>query len=122
MSLTPRTVLQLGNALLDRSTVPPPVAARGAALLGRQALEQAIEATWADRLDDDRRPSARCQLLCLSVVDPTVARRASHLWWALTRACHQHTYELTPTIDEIRELLVDTGHVIDTLQNARPPP
>lgn len=121
MSLPPLTVLRLGNALLHRSTVQPPVAARGAALLGRQALEEAVEGLWADRLDEDRRPTARSQLLCLAVVDPAAARRASHLWWALTRACHQHAYELTPTIDEIRELLHDARHVIETLQDTRTP-
>jgi hypothetical protein len=42
-------------------------------------------------------------LLCLGeyLGDPSVAADARFAWWALSRACHHHPYELAPTVAEI---------------------
>lgn len=82
---------------------------RAAALLGRQALEQALDEVWARREPAIARCSARAQLLCLPTYlgDVDLAERATWTWWALTRACHVHPYELPPTAGEVEEWLMD---------------
>ena len=76
---------------------------RAAALLGRQAIEAAMEDLWhlsAPGLEDT---SARCQLLCLSqfLGDPDLAGRIHAAWHGLSRSCHIQTYELAPTATEL---------------------
>jgi len=72
---------------------------RAAALLARQALEQAMAGLWAAQPQADglARGTMRSQLLCLNAyVDGDVATRAAYLAAALSRACHYHPYELAP--------------------------
>ena len=47
--------------------------------------------------------SARAQLLCLShyLGEEELAERVSYAWAGLSRACHQHPYELSPTRSEL---------------------
>ena len=77
---------------------------RAAALLARQAIEQAMAGLWAGRpgaagLSDG---TMRSQLLCLTAyVDEDVATRAAYLSAALSRVCHYHPYELAPTASEL---------------------
>jgi hypothetical protein len=91
---------------------------RAVALLGRQALEVAVDERCAE-LDPGLGActSARAQLLCLrEAVDADLARAAAHAWSALSRACHVHAYELPPTaeelaawLDTVERLLVPRG-------------
>jgi streptogramin lyase len=80
---------------------------RAAALLGRQALEAELDELWSRTQPRIQRASTKCQLLCLPVFlsDRRLAGRAAHAWVALTRACHQHPYELPPTADELERWL-----------------
>ena len=103
---TPAEVLAMARQLLDRST--PETAGlwpRAAALMGRQALEMAVDRYWAAR----RIPLDSCgtlpQLICLReyLGDAELAGRIHHAWNALTRACHQHPYELPPTAAELSD-------------------
>ena len=80
---------------------------RAAALLGRQAIEAAMEDLWrlsAPGLED---ASAKCQLLCLShfLGDPDLAGRVHATWHGLTRSCHIQIYELAPTAAELEDWL-----------------
>ena len=45
----------------------------------------------------------KAQLLCLPhyLGDEELAERASYAWAGLSRACHQHPYELPPTSAEL---------------------
>jgi hypothetical protein len=76
---------------------------RASALLARQALELKLSQLWralAPGLED---ASFRTQLLCLHefLGDNELAEHISVAWWALSRACHYHPYELSPTVAEL---------------------
>ena len=87
---------------------------RATALLARQALEAALDDFWKVRAPGMEHCSMRAQLLCLPyfLQDPKtsgpqdlgqehLAERASYAWAGLSRACHQHPYELPPTSVEL---------------------
>jgi len=92
---------------------------RAAALLARQALEQAMAGLWAGLPGADGlsgRPM-RSQLLCLTAyVDQDVATRAAYLAAALSRACHYHPYELAPTASELTRWLNETADLVKVLR------
>ncbi|CRK61215.1 hypothetical protein [Alloactinosynnema sp. L-07] len=101
-------VIALGHAraVLDGDhAVPARHVARLAAALARQALEEAVEAVGIGAM---REASMRVRLIGLRVDDRTavVAADAALAWRGLSRACHHHSYELAPTVDEV-------GHLID---------
>jgi hypothetical protein len=83
------------------------------ALLARQALESALDELWLRRAKGLELCSAKAQLLCMPAYlgDPEVAGRVSYSWAGLSRACHQHPYELPPTSIE----LLDWIGTVDTL-------
>lgn len=101
---TPVELLGMARQLLDRAS--PETAGlwpRAAALLGRQALEMAVDDFWAARrIPLDACPT-RQQLICLReyLDDDELAGRVHHAWNALSRGCHQHPYELAPTVGEL---------------------
>jgi hypothetical protein len=58
--------------------------------------------------------------MCLrELVDEEAAKQASHAWWALSRACHHHPYELSPTAGELAEWIAEVESVITTLRGRR---
>jgi hypothetical protein len=76
---------------------------RAAALLGRQALEQAIDEYWSSRkIPLDSCPT-RQQLICLRAYlsDEDLAGRVHQAWSSLSSACHHHPYDLAPTAVEL---------------------
>jgi hypothetical protein len=86
---------------------------RAAALLTRQALESAVDETWAQTEPAMADVSMRAQLLCLNeYLDETVAEDAAYAWAALSNACHQRSYELAPTGAELANLQAIVGQVI----------
>lgn len=76
---------------------------RATALLARQALESALDDFWKVRAPGMEQCSMRAQLLCLLhyLGDEELAERVSYAWAGLSRACHQHPYELPPTLAEL---------------------
>src|SRR6266511_2633735 len=91
--VTPTDLLNAARTMVTQSR--PGTAGlwpRAAALLGRQALEAALDELWSRTHPGLERASMRCQLLCLPIVltDRELAGRAAHAWVALTRACHHH--------------------------------
>ena len=76
---------------------------RATALLARQALESALDDFWKVRAPGMEHCSMKAQLLCLPhyLGDEQLAERASSAWAGLSRACHQHPYELPPTSAEL---------------------
>ncbi|MEO8682767.1 MAG: hypothetical protein ABI665_27205 [Vicinamibacterales bacterium] len=76
---------------------------RATALLARQALEATLDDLWRVRAAGMEQCSTRAQLLCLSYYlgDEVLAERVSYAWAGLSRACHQHPYELSPTSEEL---------------------
>jgi len=88
--------------------------ARSAALLARQALEQAIRY----RLIHDHKlcgePSFRALLLASRLfLGQDLARRAAWSWSALSRATHHHGYELAPTAGELDRWMQTVGEVVE---------
>jgi len=87
---------------------------RAAALLGRQAIESALEEVWRQRAPGVERASVRAQLLCLSRYsdDSAPAYAVAHAWSALTHACHRHPYELAPTAEELEGWLDQASDLV----------
>src|SRR5262249_52865661 len=102
-----RKLLDAARDLLQR---PDPATAgiwpRASALLVRQALESALDDYWRRHAPGVERCSMRAQLLCLPSYlqtdgASTLAERTAYAWIRLSRACHQHVYELPPTAAEL---------------------
>lgn len=80
-------------------------AVRGAAVIARQVLEQTVERRCRELAGDTDRASARSKLILVSeLADPVFSTAAQTAWYGLSRACHHHSYELTPGFAEIRAL------------------
>lgn len=83
---------------------------RAAALLTRQALEEAIAARLVDRIPEVDGLSMRVKLACLGeLADPADAHEAAWLWARLSTACHHHPYDLAPTGAELSEWIDRTA-------------
>ena len=88
---------------------------RATALLARQALEGALDDLWRLRAPGLEHCSARAQLLCLPSYLPgheELAERVSYAWSGLSRACHQHPYELPPTSSELLGWLTTVDQLV----------
>lgn len=119
MTATPRTtaapagaggaanLLDLADAILDGTiTVPGASAARAAAVIARQVLEDAVERRCRELAGTVARPTGRSQLILLRELgDADVAAMAQTAWDGLSRACHHHSYELQPSAGEVRGLV-----------------
>jgi hypothetical protein len=108
-------LLEEARGLLTRSS--PETAGlwpRAAALLGRQALEAALDDVWRAKKLTLATCSTRAQLLCLReyLGDAELAGRVAQAWGALSRACHHHPYELAPVTGELERWLATTAQVI----------
>ena len=111
-------LLEHGRALIAQ---PLPELAgvwqRTAAFLARQALEIAVQNSLSERAPGAEAASARAQFLCLpSYVSTPVAQEAAFLWGVLSRACHQHPYELSPTSEELVRWLAAVERVVRNLE------
>ncbi len=96
---------KLSGGALDAPALPGGLGTRSAALLARQALEMGIGAALTAAVGEDPGGSGRARLLVLCHLDPQRGQEASLLWAQLSRACHQHPYELHPTRREVRALV-----------------
>jgi hypothetical protein len=103
-TLTPKQLLQDAYGLIE----DPPAAfaarwPRAVALLARQALEASLEELWIKRGVKIAWATERVQLLCLPAAlgDRRLAADAAVAWAGLSRACHQHPYDLPPTTGEL---------------------
>ena len=97
---------------------------RATALLTRQALEAALDDLWRRRAPGLELCSARAQLLCLPSYlhgDEELAERVSYTWAGLSRACHQHPYELPPTSSELIGWIEVVEQLVAHLQAAVAP-
>lgn len=122
--MTPEELLAAARRLIERpEAATAGVWPRAAALLTRQALEQAMALLWAAEAQaaDLSGCSMRSQVLCLTAyLDPPTAARTAYLWAALSRACHYHPYELAPTAAELNTWLNEAAQLV-TLVQARHP-
>jgi hypothetical protein len=90
---------------------------RATALLGRQAIEAAMEALWKLSAPGLESASLKCQLLCLThfLGDRDLAGRVHVTWEGLSRSCHIRTYELAPTADELQGWLETTWELAEAV-------
>ena len=118
--MTPEELLTAARQLMQRpDAATAGVWPRAAALLARQALEQAMAALWAatPQANGLSRSSMRSQMLCLTpYLGQDAATRAAYLSAALSRACHYHSYELAPTAAELTRWLYEATQLITLLQ------
>lgn len=111
-----RTMLHTAESVLaGRIAVPPRWRVRAAAVLGRTALECAVQRTLRELIGKPiRTRRMRHQLICLRELSDGAdwARDADWAWTALSSACHEHAYELEPTAHELGHLLSLVEHVV----------
>ncbi len=90
---------------------------RAVALLGRQALEEGLDTFWEQNLPQMRYATRRSQTLCLEqfVSDSLVTDGVKVSWAALTRACHHHPFELSPTEAELKVWLGRVETLVEQL-------
>ena len=90
---------------------------RAAALLARQALEQALDERWRKKGPALDHVSTACQLICLQeyLGDEALAASVRQTWVELSEACHHHPYELAPTMAELRQWIAVTETFLGAL-------
>ncbi|MGW0705316.1 hypothetical protein ACWD4G_04975 [Streptomyces sp. NPDC002643] len=117
VSASPEELLAGADRLLGTATVSATgVWPRAAALLLRHALEEALRSYWRRTRPELARCPMHAQALCLETyLGPDTARRWSTLWAGLSRACHYHGYELSPTAGELRAWRDETERLLGEL-------
>lgn len=86
---------------------------RASAILGRQALEVALDQFWARAAPGVEGAPRRAQMICLSEYsDAELARRVRYAWHGLSNACHHHAYDLPPIEPELSGWLDDVEALI----------
>ncbi len=115
----PEELVAEARKVLDQRDGPSGLRARTAAFLARQALEELLIEIWRKRAPRMARVTMRAQLICLPeyLRDRELARRVFLCFWALSRACHHHFYELTPSVRELHNWI----DVVASLANKRGP-
>ena len=118
MTAAPRAtaLLATAEAVLDGEwRVSGGLRARAAALLARQALEQALGAFWERRAKDVQRCRVRTQIQCLAAwLDPEPVAAAATAWDRLSEACHHHPYDVAPSPAELRAWIASVRSFCDT--------
>jgi hypothetical protein len=92
--------------------------ARAAALLGRQALEAAMERLWSVTAPGLEHTSGRCQVLCVGTLvgDQELGGRVAVVWHLLSDACHHQVYELAPTAGELSRALETVWELAEAVE------
>lgn len=112
--------MTLSTALLHQAATvleeAAPHSNRVACWIARAALESAVE----DRLNRMHAPAPnatmRSKLTVLEVAageGSPIPAQAEYAWSGLTRACHHHAFELSPTLGEVRHLISVVEELID---------
>ena len=94
---------------------------RAAAMLGRQALELAMDRVWEVTAPGMERMSFRCQRLCLGAMlnDALLGRRVEWAWHVLSDACHHGVYDLPPSPRELASALETIWALADSAERLR---
>lgn len=97
------------------------LAPRAAAMLGRQALELAMDRVWALTAPGMERMTMRCQRLCLGAMlnDAALGRRVEWAWHVLSDACHHGVYDLPPSTRELVSALETIWALADSAERLR---
>lgn len=97
-----------------------PAWARAAALLARQALEDAVRRSWKGLAAGLVDCPMTTQLICLPyyLSDEEMARRTRQCWNELSTACHAHPYELEPALPELQGWIAEIETLLRYLAEA----
>lgn len=125
-----RQMLSVLQILVHESnSLEPRQVPRVASVVARSALEEQLRIDFdglcqkykaSDREYLPRKPSTRSMLTVISALSD--ADRAGHMktaWAGLSRGCHQHSYELSPVITEVRGWVGHVQAVARPLSGAR---
>ena len=93
---------------------------RAAALLARQALEDALDRLWRLSVPQMKQASRRTQMICLGLLlkDEALIADVRAVWSSLSRACHHHHYELAPTAAELKGWIQQTERLLTALDRS----
>lgn len=116
-------LLDHARRLIAGSGGPSGVWPRAAALLARQALEDALDRLWTVVHPAMKQSSRRTQMICLGMLlkDEALIADVRAVWSSLSRACHHHHYELAPTAPELEGWIQQTEHLLTALEPLPPP-
>ena len=85
-----------------------------AALLLRQALEEALDDFWLGSQPGMENVSARAQLVSLPYyLDTELAGDVTYAWYRLSAICHHDAYELAPSLGEVLHLAEIVGNLTE---------
>lgn len=99
-------LLDLAEKVLAGTVATPRArATRAATILARSALEDFVTESCAREGIHVARASMRVRLACLRALAPSIAGDAAVAWAGLSRACHQHAYEIAPHHGEVAHLV-----------------
>lgn len=105
--MTQSGLLDYAEAIIDGKIELRACGPRAAALLARCVFEQWLDeqcSSWVQAAQP--RPTTRSKLVVLGTRQGRkVGQEATRLWAGLSRAVHQHAYELQPSASEVRALV-----------------
>lgn len=111
-------LLEQAESLLGNPSIPAQHRGRAACWLARAAFEEAVGDLLLANGNDPGWASMRTKLSCLEAAyftaRPDLAAQAEYAWALLSRASHQHAYELSPTAAECRHLIQLVNVLIST--------
>jgi hypothetical protein len=111
------------EVLDGRTTVHPSLAARVAALPVRTALEERLDDLCSSLHERTVKGNGRSKRICVrTLIDEQLGATVDQAYSALSTACHQHAYDLSPTVGEIRHLMGMVTTVLDWRPPADGPP
>lgn len=117
-TVTSVALLAQADALLTDGARGGRQSVRIACWITRSALEQRVDELLTAKGWEAGGASMHSRLSCLESAyaadERDLVARAEFAWSALSRLCHHHAYELTPTVSEARHL----GEVVAGLEAA----
>ena len=95
------------------------------AFLTRGVLEREVDRLWRLEFGGTRRTNRQTQFACLKqlardgriTMDPVMAEDIHSAWAALSRACHHHEYDLTPTVSELEFWIRQVEQLVEHLKD-----
>ena len=113
------------RSLLGGSPNSKGVWLRAVAFLTRGVLEREMDRLWRVEFGGTRRTNRQTPFACLKQLardghidlDPVMAEDIHSAWAALSRACHHHEYDLTPTVSELELWIGQVEQLVEHLKD-----
>ena len=98
---------------------------RAAVFLTRGVLEREVDRLWRVAFGGKGRTNRHTQFVCLKQLarddridmDPVMAEDIHSAWASLSRACHHHEYDLTPTVPELELWIRQVERLVEHLRD-----